>query len=112
MLEIGCSAGGNLIPFAASHPRARGVGIDLSQVQIDHGRRIVQELGLGNLELLQGDIATMDLPALGQFDYIICHGVYSWVPENVQQAILAAFERCCRPRGGVHQLQRLPRVEG
>jgi len=99
VLEIGCSAGGNLIPFAASHPRAGGVGIDLSQVQIDHGRRIVQELGLRNLELLQGDIATMDLPALGQFDYIICHGVYSWVPENVQQAILAAFHTLLAAKG-------------
>ena len=99
VLEIGCSAGGNLIPFAASHPLARVVGIDLSQVEIDHGRRMVQELGLRNLELLQGDIATMDLPALGQFDYIICHGVYSWVPENVQQAILAAFHTLLAAKG-------------
>ena len=75
------------------------MGIDLSQVQIDQGRRIVQELGLRNLELLQGDIATTDLPALGQFDYIICHGVYSWVPANVQEAILAAFHTLLAPRG-------------
>ena len=98
VLEIGCSAGGNLIPFAVWHPRARVVGIDLSQVQIDQGRRSVQGLGLRNLELLQGDIAAMDLQALGQFDYIICHGVYSWVPENVQEAILSAFARCWPPR--------------
>ncbi len=99
VLEIGCSAGGNLIPFAAGNPLARVVGIDLSQVQIDQGRRIVQELGLRNLELLQGDIAAMDLPALGQFDYIICHGVYSWVPVNVQEAILAAVHTLLAPRG-------------
>ena len=99
VLEIGCSAGGNLIPFAACNPLARVVGIDLSQVQIDQGRRVVQELGLRNLELLQGDIAAMDLPALGQFDYIICHGVYSWVPANVQEAILAAFHTLLAPRG-------------
>lgn len=99
VLEIGCSAGGNLIPFAASNPQARVVGVDLSQVQIDEGRARVQALGLGNLELLQGDIAGMDLAALGQFDFIICHGVYSWVPENVQEAILAAFQRLLAPEG-------------
>ncbi|WP_102141292.1 methyltransferase regulatory domain-containing protein [Mycobacterium hubeiense] len=99
VLEIGCSAGSNLIPFAAWHAEAHAVGIDLSQVQIDQGRQRVQALGLDNLELLQGDIAEMALEALGQFDYIICHGVYSWVPENVQDAILSAFRRLLVPDG-------------
>ena len=64
VLEIGCAAGGNLLPFAIWHPQARVVGIDLSPVQVDQGRRRVQALGLANLELLQGDIAAMDLAAL------------------------------------------------
>ena len=99
VLEIGCAAGGNLIPFAAGHPQARLVGIDLSRVQIEQGRRRVQALGLGNLQLLQGDVARMDLPALGKFDFIICHGVYSWVPERVQEAILSAFRTLLVPHG-------------
>ena len=57
VLEIVCSAGGNLIPFAAWHPEARAVGIDVSQVQIDQGRRRVAALGLRNVELFQADIA-------------------------------------------------------
>jgi methyltransferase-like protein len=99
VLEIGCAAGGNLIPFAAAHPKARVVGIDLSQVQVDRGRARVQALGLGNLELLPGDVARMDLAALGQFDFVIAHGVYSWVPPDVQDAILAAFRRVMAPQG-------------
>ena len=35
VLEIGCAAAGNLIPFAAMHPLARTVGVDLSRVHID-----------------------------------------------------------------------------
>jgi methyltransferase-like protein/trans-aconitate methyltransferase len=99
VLEIGCAAGGNVVPFAVTHPEAHVVGIDLSQVQIDIGRRRVQVLGVDNLELLAGDIARTDLAELGQFDYIIAHGVYSWVPENVQDAILAAFRRLLTPDG-------------
>ena len=99
MLEIGCAAGGNLIPFAAAHPRARVVGIDLSQVQIDQGRARVQALGLDNLELIAGDIAQMDLAALGQFDFVIAHGVYSWVPPEVQDALLASFRALLAPDG-------------
>ncbi|WP_326546053.1 class I SAM-dependent methyltransferase [Mycolicibacterium sp. ND9-15] len=99
VLEIGCAAAGNLIPFAANHPHAHAVGIDLSRTQIDEGRRRTQALGLGNVELYRGDIAAMDLTALGQFDYIICHGVYSWVPENVQEAILRSFGDLLAPEG-------------
>src|SRR4051812_35199224 len=99
VLEIGCAAGGNVIPFAALHPEARVVGIDLSSVQVEQGRRRVKALGLKNLELLQGDIAAMNLTALGQFDLIICHGVYSWVPHNVQEAILSACDSVLAPAG-------------
>ena len=99
VLEIGCSAGGNLIPFAAWHPDGRSVGLDLSPVRVNEGRKRVEALGLTNVELLQADIAQYDLAALGQFDFVICHGVYSWVPENVQQAILAAFRTLLAPDG-------------
>ncbi|MDT5210252.1 MAG: hypothetical protein QOF67_2667 [Mycobacterium sp.] len=91
VLEIGCAAGGNVIPFAAAHRNARVVGVDLSPTQIDHGRLTAQALGLDNVELLAGDIAQMDLGPLGQFDYVIAHGVYSWVPAEVQDALLSAF---------------------
>ncbi len=99
VLEIGCAAGGNAIPFAVAHPMASVVGIDLSEVQIDLGRGRVEGLGLDNLELIAGDIARMDLAGLGRFDYIVAHGVYSWVPANVQDAILSAFRRLLAPEG-------------
>jgi SAM-dependent methyltransferase len=99
VLEFGCAAGGNIIPFAAAHPDAQAVGIDLSGVQIDQGRRRAQAAGITNLQLLEGDIARMDLASLGKFDYVIAHGVYSWVPENVQDALLSAFSTLLAPDG-------------
>ena len=71
VLEIGCGAAGNLIPFAAVHPEASAVGIDLSEVAIDQGRRLVHAAGIDNIELIVADIAAVDVAALGQFDYII-----------------------------------------
>lgn len=99
VLEIGCAAGSNAIPFAAAHPNAHVVGIDLSVVQIDEGRRRIRAAGLDNLELLDGDIASMDLSALGRFDFVIAHGVYSWVPENVQDALLGAVRATLAAEG-------------
>jgi methyltransferase-like protein/2-polyprenyl-3-methyl-5-hydroxy-6-metoxy-1,4-benzoquinol methylase len=89
VLEVGCAAAGNLIPFAAMHPRASAVGIDLAPVHVAQGRERVRALGLDNVELLDGDITQVDLSSRGPFDFIICHGVYSWVPDDVQDAILA-----------------------
>lgn len=91
VLELGCASGGNILPLALRYPESRVVGIDLSPVQIDAGRRAAAELGLSNIELHQGDLGDI-APTLGVFDYIICHGVYSWVPPEVQEAILRV---CC-----------------
>jgi methyltransferase-like protein/2-polyprenyl-3-methyl-5-hydroxy-6-metoxy-1,4-benzoquinol methylase len=99
VVEIGCAAGGNLIPFAAEYREAHAVGIDLSRVQIERGRLLVDGMGLDNLELMVGDIASMDLAPLGKFDFVICHGVYSWVPEHVQNAILPAVRALLAPDG-------------
>ena len=86
VLEIGCSFGGNLIPFAVNNKEARVVGIDLSGEQIRRGQEIVKEIGLSNLELIHGDIC--EFKSDEKFDYIIAHGVFSWVPDFVKEAIL------------------------
>lgn len=87
VLEIGCGDGRNLIPMAESLPDATVVGIDLAKSHTDEANRLAVEVGLSNVRFLQMDL--MDLPQdFGIFDYIICHGVYSWVPPQVQDRIL------------------------
>lgn len=93
VLELGCAGGGNLVPMAVALPDAQFVGVDLSAVQVAQGQRLIETLGLRNVSLHAASIT--DLGAdLGEFDYILCHGVYSWVPDAVQQAIL----RVCKER--------------
>ncbi len=87
VLEIGCAAGGNLIPLAVSFPDAQFLGLDLSSVQIASGQNRAARLGLKNIRFITQSIADVTR-GLGQFDYIICHGVYSWVPAHVRDAIL------------------------
>jgi len=87
VLELGCASGGNLIPLAARFPGARFLGLDLSQRQINDGQRRIAALGLDNIVLRQGDLVEATF-AGDPFDYIICHGVFSWVPKVAQDAIL------------------------
>src|SRR5262249_42012245 len=90
--EVGCGRGGNLIPIAVNLPQSRFVGVDLSARQIADGQKVVSALGLTNIELKPISISDVDAD-LGEFDYILCHGVYSWVPAQVQNKIL---EICTR----------------
>lgn len=92
ILELGCAQGGNLIPLAWRWPGCECVGVELSRVQAQAGAGFVAQLGLKNVRILHGDLAA--LPAdLGEFDYIIAHGVYSWVPPAIQQALLDVCRR-------------------
>jgi methyltransferase-like protein/SAM-dependent methyltransferase len=88
VLELGCAAGGNLIPMAIALPGAQFVGVDLSSVQVAEGVAIIEALGLKNIRLLALSIDEVDEERFGRFDYILTHGVYSWVPDTVQERIL------------------------
>lgn len=98
VLELGCAQGGNLIPMAARYPQGEFVGVDLSRVQVEEGRTFIERAGLANIKLLHGDIAALP-DDIGEFDFIIAHGVYSWVPDFVREALLAACRRLLKPRG-------------
>jgi methyltransferase-like protein/SAM-dependent methyltransferase len=98
VLELGCAAGGNLIPMAYGLPESRFVGLDLSQRQIAEGQALCRRLELANVELRAASIADVD-QSWGEFDYIICHGVYSWVPPPIQDHILWVCRHLLSPRG-------------
>ena len=90
VLELGSAAGGNLIPHAVHYPKGYYVGVDLSKVQVEDGQKHIKAMGLKNIELKHCSITDVD-ESFGKFDYIICHGVFSWVPEFVRNKI---FEIC------------------
>ncbi|WP_287605369.1 class I SAM-dependent methyltransferase [Thiothrix sp.] len=99
VLELGSATGGNIIPMAWRLPHSEFVGVELSAPQVAIGQAVIEALGLGNIRLDVGDILELDPAQLGQFDYIIAHGVYSWVPTAVREKILALARDCLTPNG-------------
>lgn len=88
VLELGCSMGGNIITQALYYPDAEFVGIDLSGRQVAQGNAIIEKMGLENVRLEEKDILTID-ESFGKFDYIIVHGIWSWVPDAVKDKIFS-----------------------
>ena len=88
VLELGCAGGGNLIPMAWYLPESCFLGIEVSATQVRDARNLIQHLGIDNVEIRQDDILQLE-EDLGEFDFIIAHGVFSWVPTRVQEKILS-----------------------
>ena len=88
VLELGCNDGSNLLPTAATLPHATFVGCDLSPEAIALAQEAIAETGLGNVALFAGDLRALP-DSLGPFDFVIAHGVYSWVPPDVRDGLLA-----------------------
>lgn len=101
VLELGCSDGGNIISLAARYPEAQFVGVDYSKVQIDQGNKIKEAIGLKNIELHCASILDID-DSYGKFDYIITHGVFSWVSEVVADKILEISSKNLNENGVVY----------
>jgi SAM-dependent methyltransferase len=103
VLELGCGDGGNLLSLAQALPGARLVGIDAAPSAVERGMRLARAAGLENVELRCMDLEELheggELGEAGSFDYILSHGVYSWIPPRVRVALLAAVRRYLAPMG-------------
>ena len=97
-LDLGCATGGNLMAMALVFPESEFVGVDLSPKQIATARNTARALDLTNVRFEAVSITDIG-DALGTFDYIVSHGVYSWVPQSVQRALLGVIARTLTPNG-------------
>jgi methyltransferase-like protein/protein-L-isoaspartate O-methyltransferase len=98
VLDIGCGEGSNIIPMAGSLPQAEFVGIDLAEKPIRQAQALIQKAGLSNISVRAMDLTDVE-PDFGQFDYIIAHGFYSWVPALIQNKLLKVCQEHLTPNG-------------
>ncbi|MEO0463955.1 MAG: class I SAM-dependent methyltransferase [Pseudomonadota bacterium] len=99
VLEIGGGDGMNVIAMAVSYPHGDFTNFDLAAEPIARGQAWVERLGLNNCKMLELDILGAAEQLEGEFDYIIAHGVYAWVPPRVAEALLALIGRKLSPDG-------------
>ena len=97
VLEIGCGDASNLLPLAFEYPQGRFIGVDRAAVPLARGRDMAAKLGLANLDLYEADL--LQWQPQGEFDYIIAHGFYSWVPSEIRNRLLALCAAALSPGG-------------
>ena len=98
VLELGCGEGMNLLPLAERFPASSFVGVDFSAGQIRVAEEAREAAKIGNARLVCADLREFE-PEVGAFDFVIAHGVYSWVSDDVKERLLATCARALTPGG-------------
>ena len=98
ILELGCATGGNLTPIAASLPNSYCVGIDPFKEQIVNAQQRAEASQINNVKYLP--IGVSDFEQLdGPFDFIIAHGLYSWISDEHRADTLTLCRHLLSPQG-------------
>lgn len=104
-LELGSGQGFGLCLLAGANPEAEFLGIDFSPAHTAHANSLAHRLGLTNVRFVEGDFAELGRSwpdHFGQFQYVVLHGIYSWVPEEVRRSIVSCLAASVAPGGAVY----------
>lgn len=98
VLELGCGDAANLVALAFRLPEARFVGLDRSRGAMGRAQNAVTSLELKNLDLRCVDLSRVNVEA-GTFDYVVAHGLASWVDPETLDTALSLARRALDARG-------------
>jgi SAM-dependent methyltransferase len=100
--DLGCGHGLSIIAFAELYPQARFIGVDFNEQHVANGRAMAADAGLTNVEFHSfdfNDLAVQDLP---DFDFVVAHGVYSWVDPGRRNSVRQFLNKKVKPAGIVY----------
>ena len=103
LCELGCGRGLDCNILAAANPDAEFWAVDFNPAHIADARELASAASLANVHFFEAGFdafAAQDLPA---FDFVVLHGVYTWVSPQNRAAIEQFLARHLRP-GGVAYL--------
>lgn len=100
--DLGCGFGMTALTLAAANPQAEIHGIDFMAEHIDVAQGLAADAGLSNAHFLRMAFAEAIEQPFEPFDYIVAHGVYSWVSADVREEVVAFIERHLKPGGMVY----------
>jgi len=98
ILELGCATGGNLTPIAMSLPHNECIGIDPFEAQIENARQRAEKAQVYNVKYLPIGVSDID-QLTGSFDYIIAHGLFSWISDAHREDTLKLCQELLSPQG-------------
>jgi len=100
--ELGCGHGVTPALLAVTHQNGQFLGIDLMPQHADFGKALCRDAGIGNARFEALDFAAAAALDLPPFDYIVAHGVYTWIDAAAQADLIDFVDRHLKPGGLVY----------
>ncbi len=101
-LELGCGFGHSVITNAAAFPNADFHACDFNPLHIEKAKSIAKKCQINNLIFYEDPFENLLTRNLPDFDFIVLHGVYSWVEHESRQAILNIIDKKLKKGGMVY----------
>lgn len=97
--DLGCGQGVTLNVLAAADEGGRYYGVDYNPAQIGNARALAEGAGNRNIEFIEDSFANLHQRELPDFDFIVLHGIYSWISPALRQDIVDFIQRKLKPGG-------------
>jgi trans-aconitate methyltransferase len=101
-MELGCGLAQSTVVNAGAYPAGEFHACDFNPSHIDAGRAYAAAIGVGNVEFHQSSFEELTSRDLPQFDFIVLHGVYSWVGPAARQSIRRFIQQRLKANGLVY----------
>ncbi len=96
-IDLGCGYGLTILCLAAAYPNAYFTAIDANPVHIEFARGLAEKASLQNIDFLTARFSDSSLKQVSPAHYVVADGVYSWVPADTRNALVAAFDHLLLP---------------
>ncbi len=100
--DLGCGNGVSAIAFAQMFPSGTFTGVDFNQEHVAAASALAADAKLANTRFLEGDLGALEPLGLGEFDFIVLHGVWSWVDPETRNAMREFLAKHVKPDGIVY----------
>ncbi len=96
--ELGCGSGFSLLTYAAANPHGFFIGVDFNTQHIKEAKEAAKKSNLTNILFIEKSIADI-LDDIPDCDFIVMHGVYSWVHSDIKKAIRTFIDKKLKSTG-------------
>jgi len=100
--DLGCGHGFTALVIAATCPEAEVWGFDFNPAHVEWATRLAAEAGLANAHFAEAsfaDLAARPEAALPSFDFMVSHGVLSWISPENRRLMVEVIRQRLRPGG-------------
>ena len=103
--DLGCGNGFTTLAIAAGCPQADVWGFDFNPAHIEFATSLAARAGLPNVHFAEtsfADLAALPAAALPAFDFMVSHGVLSWISPVNRLHLMSAISSHLKPGGMVY----------